>query len=377
MLSLPRLLLALSLIAPTAAAQASGPRPPDLRETTAWDSLYVLGADRLGTWRYRALTADGAEGPAGLGKTWVEITDPYGGRILIPRFYQQSIGARVQDVESGRSRRVNIDVPRVTFYAVLGFLGGAVVLVAMLPLYVYRRRYLLERAERRSLQEARHQMAESREDERRRLARELHDGPLQDLHALHMQLSLAADTLAADVGAGPRVRGAQDDAHTVVQDLRRITEALRPPALGPFGLAAALTAHADRFRQRNPGIEVVLALDADGLDLPEPTRLALFRIAQESMNNAAKHGPPSTLRIALDLSDDEVCLTIEDDGPGLHATPDLPALAADGHFGLLGMQERAEAVSGTLLVENRPDRGLRVRASVPRLDAAKAPHDER
>ena len=377
MLSLPRLLLALSLIAPTAAAQASGPRPPDLRETTAWDSLYVLGADRLGTWRYRALTVDDAAGSAGLGKTWVEIVDPYGGRILIPQFYQQSIGTRVQDVESGRSRRVNIDVPRVTFYAVLGFLGGAVVLVAMLPLYVYRRRYLLERAERRSLQEARHQMAESREDERRRLARELHDGPLQDLHALHMQLSLAAATLDADVGAGPRVRGAQDDAHTVVQDLRRITEALRPPALGPFGLAAALTAHADRFRQRNPGIDVVLALDADGLDLPEPTRLALFRIAQESMNNAAKHGPPSTLRIALDLSDDEVCLTIEDDGPGLHATPDLPALAADGHFGLLGMQERAEAVSGTLLVENRPDRGLRVRASVPRLDAAKAPHDER
>ena len=115
----------------------------------------------------------------------------------------------------------------------------------------------------------------------------------------------------------------------------------------------------------------------DDDDPPAETRLALFRIAQESMNNAAKHGPPSTLRIALDLSDDEVCLTIEDDGPGLHATPDLPALAADGHFGLLGMQERAEAVSGTLLVENRPDRGLRVRASVPRLDAAKGPHDER
>ncbi|PAP81664.1 hypothetical protein B1759_10215 [Rubrivirga sp. SAORIC476] len=365
MLSLSRLVFAVSLVAVPAMAQT----PPALREALAWDSFYVMGAERLGTWRYRALDADGAEGSTSLGKTWIEVEDPYGGRILIPQFYQQSIQTRVQDAVEGRSQRVNIDIPRATFYVLLGLLGGAVVLVAILPLYVYRRRYLKELDKRRQLQEARRQLAESREDERRQLARELHDGPLQDLHALRMQLGLAADALDGDAAARPRVRGAQDDAHTVVEDLRRITEALRPPALGPFGLSAALSAHADRFRRRHPGIEVRLALAPDGLKLPEPIRLALFRIAQEAMNNAAKHGPPATLRLELDLSDDEVCLIIEDDGPGLGAVTDFSALAADGHFGLLGMQERADAVSGTLHVANRSEGGFRVQVSVPRAEA--------
>lgn len=372
MLSLTRLVFVVSLAAAPTMAQTPtpGPAPPSLRETIAWDSLYVLGANRLGTWRYRILDTDGThDSQLKLDEIWIEIEDPYGGRVLIPQFYQQSIGARVQDATAGRNQRVNIDMPRVSFYAVLGLFASVVVLVALLPLYVYRRRYLTELDKRRRLQESKSQLAESREDERRQLARELHDGPLQDLHALHMQLGLAADALTdrPDDSAKPRVRGAQDDAFTVVMDLRRITEALRPPALGPFGLAAALAAHTDRFRHRHPSIEVTVDLDADGLDLFESTRLALFRIAQEAMNNAVKHGPPTILHVALDLSDDEVSLTIEDDGPGLNTSPDLSALAADGHFGLLGMQERADAVSGDLQVQNRPEGGLRVHVSVPRI----------
>jgi signal transduction histidine kinase len=272
---------------------------------------------------------------------------------------------------------VSISLPRPAFYALLGLLASALILLVLLPLYVYRRRYLDELEKRQQLQETKRQLAESREDERRQLARELHDGPLQDLHALHMQLGIAADSLTARPGrpvtedattesAGRRVRGAQDDAQTVVDDLRRITEELRPPALGPFGLAAALSAHADRFGRRYPGLSIHLALDADGLTLPESTRLALFRIAQEAMNNAVKHGPPLQIGLTLDMADAEVRLTVEDDGPGLVTAPDLMALAMDGHFGLLGMQERADSVSGTLQVHNRAQGGLRVHVTAPR-----------
>ena len=360
----------------TATAMAQSPgigqTPPVVRDTVYADSLYAsnVDLDSLGVWVYRVL---GVEGDA---EFWIDVQDAYGGRTLTPLFYHHVINEKGRDLQEGRAPRVNLNLPRPLFRALLGAFAVVVCLLVALPLYVYRRRYLAELAKRRRLQEVKNQLAESREDERLRLARELHDGPLQDLHALHMQLGVATEALAhgglpvdTPLGeASQRVRGAQDDAHTIVHDLRRITEALRPPALGPFGLAAALSAYVDRFRLRHPGIKVLLELDADGLDLPEPKRLALFRIAQEAMNNAVKHGSPTWIRVALELSDDEVCLTLEDDGPGLGERPDLAALAADGHFGLLGMQERADAVSGSLDVINRPAGGLRVSVAVPRLD---------
>ena len=100
------------------------------------------------------------------------------------------------------------------------------------------------------LQETGRQIAASREDERLRIAREIHDGPLQDLQALHMQLGITAEALGRNEEvetATRRVRGGQDDAHTAIVELRSIMEALRPPAIGPFGLAAALHSHAERF----------------------------------------------------------------------------------------------------------------------------------
>ena len=232
-----------------------------------------------------------------------------------------------------------------------------------------RRRLAQERTQRRELEAVGRRLAASREDERLRIARDLHDGPLQDLHALRMQLATAAEQLAADVGAGSvgvrRVRGALDESETVVGELRAIAEALRPPALGPFGLAAALRAHADRFRRQHPGVAVALDLDDDGQALPESLRLALFRIAQEAMTNAAKHGDPSQVSVSLSLDDGHVTLAVEDDGSGLTGRPDDPALAADGHFGLLGMRERADAAGAHLDVGASPTGGVRVQAAVP------------
>ena len=337
---------------------------PAVRDTLAVDTVRAAGAEAA--WVYRVVEVEDDT------EAWVEVEDPFGGTTRTPVFFHHVIGESAREVRDGLTPRVNINLPEPAFYTALGLLVAALALLTLLPVLVYRRRYYAERAERERLQEMRRQLAESREDERRRLARDLHDGPLQDLHALHMQLGLAADGLAAD-GLAPsdtllrRLRGAQDETHTVVGDLRRMTEALRPPALGPFGLAAALRTHADRFRQRHPGVDVDLDLANDGLVLPEPTRLVLFRIAQEAMNNAVKHGSPTRLTVSFGLTTSEAVLVVEDDGPGFDGPLNFDALAADGHFGLLGMQERADSVSGSLTVSNDGAPGFRVQVAVPRV----------
>ena len=151
----------------------------------------------------------------------------------------------------------------------------------------------------------------------------------------------------------------------MVRELRTISEALRPPALGPFGLAAALRVHAERFESLYSGVRVTCDLDDDGRSLPEGVRLALFRVAQEAMTNAVKHGTPSVVRVTFRLGD-VVELAVADDGSGYVVPMDLGAYAADGHFGLAGMAERAEAVGARLEVDSTPGSGTTVRVRVPR-----------
>ena len=355
--------LAAALAVWTAAAPpapAQGPPPPVLTETLQADSLYFLGRSEE-AWPYTIARTTGDD------QVWVVVEDPYGGRVAITDFFAIVLGRQVQAVvEGGEFGSVSITSRwEGVAVRVLGLVG--LLALFAFPVVWFRRRYVRERDERRALQETARRLAASREDERLRIARDLHDGPLQDLHALHMQLDASAARLAEATGErseeARRLRGAQDEAHTVIGELRAIAEALRPPALGPFGLAAALRAHADRFRRQHPGVAVTLDLDDDGQALPLPTRLALFRIAQEAMTNAAKHADPSQIAVALRVGGGAAELTVEDDGPGFDARA-LDALAADGHFGLLGMQERAGAAGACLDVEAGDPGGTRVRVAV-------------
>ena len=197
---------------------------------------------------------------------------------------------------------------------------------------------------------------QAREAERSRLAREIHDGPLQDVHALRL---LASETV-------------EDEAGRIARDLRAIAEDLRPPALARFGLAAALAAHARRVRERHPQVQIDLDVDERGslsAEPPEIVRSALFRIAQEALTNAIEHGHATRVRIQLQpLPASRLQLTIADDGTGLPTrSPDLEALADAGHFGLIGMHERAEALGGTLVLsaDGLDGAGTRVQATVP------------
>ena len=344
------------------ASQASpDPTPPRVRAVIARDSVSVPTTE--GWWDYRLLRVAESD------EAWVDIEDPYGGRILLPRLFADYIADQARALAEGSDTRVVASMSRPQFATVVAlvFLGGASLPLAMILLV--RRRLTRERKRRQVLQETARQLAESREDERLRIARDLHDGPLQDLQALHMQLSLTADAVGGRYGPADtearRLRGALDEAHTVIGELRGIAEELRPPALGPFGLAAALEAHAERYRRRYPGIAVDLDLDRDGQTLPVTLRTALFRIAQEAMNNAATHGQPHRVLVRLDVQARTVSLCVEDDGAGLTPPSDGAASTSRGRFGVLGMRERAEGMGGYLELSDRPGGGTRVTVRAP------------
>ena len=223
---------------------------------------------------------------------------------------------------------------------------------------------LTRRERKRQTEEAaaRQRALHAREAERSRLAREIHDGPLQDIHALRL---LSGAQTGDMIG---------DEAGRIARELRAIAEGLRPPALGRFGLAAALSAHANRVKERYRAVSVGLDLDEDGKDaLPDVVRSSLFRIAQEAITNAIEHGTATAVLVRFKLPDDpsgEILLEILDNGSGLPWSgdqPDFSELADDGHFGLVGMHERVAAIGGrfSLRSDGLDGRGAHVRVTLP------------
>jgi signal transduction histidine kinase len=345
--SLLVLALAVAFVVPVVGL--AQPAPPLVERVLDADSVLVAGSAAV--WRMRYLDTDAREDP------WVEVEDPYGGRIHIPSVYYLAIASDLTAFVEGTMLRSVFFVRRPLMLPVaLIFVVGLITVVAF-PVGVYRRRLRKEHERRRHADDVRRRLTESQEAERLRLAQDLHDGPVQDLHALRMRLSLLARTPATDVAPAPvgeTLGEVVEEVQRVIRELRGVSEDLRPPALVPFGLAAALGAFADRFRSAHPSIHVALDLDDDGQRLPERVRLALFRIAQEAMNNAAKHGRPRHVAVILQINDDRVLLSVRDDGRGYRVTDDLRTLGRDGHYGLLGMAERADAIGAELHVGSDP-----------------------
>lgn len=218
------------------------------------------------------------------------------------------------------------------------------------------------------LAEMQRQMEESREQERIHLAQELHDGPLQDLIGARFHLGILTPYLQDDEPQA-QLQRVQDNLRTVIDTLRWMCGELRPPSLAPFGLEKAIRGHATQFQETHPHINVVLELDEDDQMLPERVRLALYRIYQQGMANVAQHSAAKHVRISFRLTRSRIRLRIADDGCGFQAPTRWLELAREGHFGLLGSAERAEAIGGRLQIDSGPDQGtvLSVEAPLPQL----------
>ena len=212
------------------------------------------------------------------------------------------------------------------------------------------------------------------EAERRRLARELHDGIGQTLTALKHQLDVVAQ--AADGIPGPalaRLRDAAALAAQALRDTRELSHLLRPQILDDLGLAPALRWLARTFQERT-GTRVELELAVDGRLSPELETLA-FRLVQEALNNVAKHARAADARVRVELVRGELALSVEDSGRGF----DPPAVGASSSgggaaggpareasgAGLRGMRDRVELFGGRIEIASRPGHGTRIEARVP------------
>lgn len=216
------------------------------------------------------------------------------------------------------------------------------------------------RAQLEMLRSTQHQLLRSREDERARLARELHDGPLQDLVGLNMPLGLL---LADDTSpAAETLRALRAQVRDLLTELRQVCAELRPPMLDTIGLSAALRVLAEDWSAQNHiPIQLDLAPDAALRALPSHVAVNLYRIAQKALTNIARHAHAHNVALQLTFDDARLVLTIRDDGCGFIVPATLNEFSARGHFGLVGLRERVELIGGALMVESMPDAGTTVR----------------
>lgn len=211
----------------------------------------------------------------------------------------------------------------------------------------------------------------AQEEERRRVARELHDEAGQALTALIIGLErgLASmpETYSADLQVQPRqlISGLRDLAVQTLDEIRKLALELRPSVLDDVGLVAALRQYV-RATQERTGLAAqlhVIGWDETAERLPPALETALFRIAQEAVTNVIRHARATCVQVRLRRSPEQVTLEVRDDGVGLSGT----ALrhAADEHLGLLSMRERARLLGGSLHVATVSPRGTLVQATMP------------
>ncbi len=210
------------------------------------------------------------------------------------------------------------------------------------------------------------QVTRAQEDERKRIARELHDDVSPPLLLLIQRL----DSLAS--GTRPKLpqslRQSQQDLHRqaieALEGLRRCAQNLRPRILDDLGLLPALEWIAEDL-VRNHGIDTQVEVEGTERSLPEEVQLLLFRIAQEALSNIRRHAEASRAWIAMEFGDDKTVLIVRDNGKGFELPERIGDLASSGKLGLAGMQERAQLIGGTLRLQSELGKGTTVTVETP------------
>ena len=226
--------------------------------------------------------------------------------------------------------------------------------------------FLLEEIRRYSnqIKNMHRQIQATREEERKRLARDLHDRSIQALVGINYQLDqVRARTNSRTTSELVYV---QTQLRTVLSELRQVCAGLRPPGLDSLGLVALLQSRAEELNVLAPFAVQLKIDDQSRGDLPEGVSLCLYRCFKELVFNVQKHAQARIVQVYLQvIPGEEAILSVEDDGQGFETAPHLGILAEQHHFGLIGMQEQVEALGGQLLISSKPGIGCKVRARIP------------
>ncbi|MCG0278122.1 MAG: sensor histidine kinase, partial [Thermanaeromonas sp.] len=204
----------------------------------------------------------------------------------------------------------------------------------------------------------------AQEEERRRVAREIHDGPAQSLANIVMRAEYCLKLLDRDPGkVREELQALQNIVLTSLQDIRKIIFDLRPMVLDDLGLVPALKRYFSAYAEQY-GLEVDFLCFGQQRRLDSAVEIALFRIIQEAVNNIKKHAKVKSAVVKMEMLPDKVTVVIRDEGQGF----DLEAVQnrkEGGGFGLLGMKERVQLLKGQLKIITAPGRGTTVSVTIP------------
>jgi signal transduction histidine kinase len=208
------------------------------------------------------------------------------------------------------------------------------------------------------LQRSRERLVATREEERRRIRRDLHDGLGAQLAGLNIQAGTLRRLIPSDPDTADEVVvELRQELRSAISDIRRLVYDLRPPALDDLGLVEALRQLAERYGSKDGPLRIVVELSEDLRNLPAAVEVAVYRITQEALTNVARHARARTCVVQL-VVDDDVELEIVDDGVGISAE-------RNAGVGLSSMNERASELGGNCIVESTREGGTRVLARLP------------
>ena len=221
-----------------------------------------------------------------------------------------------------------------------------------------------------------HQLLEkvisAQEEERKRIARELHDGVAQDMAALIVAIDSLQVDASVDATRRDLMQRVKGQAQEALQEVRRLLLDLRPSALDDLGLVPAVRWYVET-RLADQGIEYTVTVMGPERRFPPTLETTLFRIVQEAVNNAAKHAEPHNVGVRLDFTEPTVVALIEDDGKGFDPYAYHNGYSGEA-VGLAGMRERATLAGGTLEVHSEPGHGTQIIARIPIVEEAIVSH---
>jgi len=217
-----------------------------------------------------------------------------------------------------------------------------------------------------SLQQEKNRIVEIEENARKKLARDLHDGPTQSLAAIAMRLNYTRKLIVHQPDkVDEEIARVEELARRTTKEIRHMLFTLRPLVLETQGLVAALEASIQKSNETHPDISIHLEADRveDNLDLN--AQGVVFYIIEEAVGNARKHAKAGNIWIRLKLEPDAVIAEVQDDGEGFDVKGVTSAYESRGSLGMVNMRERAELVNGVLSLDSHPGHGTIITLAVP------------
>lgn len=292
-------------------------------------------------------------------------------RLYGERPSRSEIGLGIED------RALHLSLIQQYDLLLFGGLGGGILILMSLSIWLGVR-LRRSRREEQALRLRYQALQEGEERERRRVAREIHDGPVQTLHGLHLhmaatQLGARGDGASSDTEQGEGFSlDMESSLMDAVRELRAISEGLHPASLERFGLLAALRAHAHRLTETaTAGADPAIRIEGseDMLCLSDSKRLALYRIGQEALSNAVQHAGATTIDLQVQTKDNHLHLVVRDDGTGFDATAHSKQRTekngAREQLGLIGLHERADMIGASVEIESMYGIGTTIRVTCP------------